>query len=152
IDKLEKINELKVGVTNIDKKIEDNEVIKINISSDKEKSILKKIEAFEASEKFLRKNLTLSYMSNLFNTNPKYLSQIIRENKNQNFNSYINQLRISYISDKLYNTTLYREYKISYLAEECGYASPQVFINAFRKETGMTPSYFINELKSQKVK
>ena len=91
-------------------------------------------------------------MSNLFNTNPKYLSQIIRENKNQNFNSYINQLRISYISDKLYNTTLYREYKISYLAEECGYASSQVFINAFRKETGMTPSYFINELKSQKLK
>ncbi|AQX09707.1 transcriptional regulator [Elizabethkingia ursingii] len=152
IDKLEKINELKAGVTSIDKKIGDNEVIKINISSDKEKSILKKIEAFEVSEKFLRKNLTLSYMSNLFNTNPKYLSQIIRENKNQNFNSYINQLRISYISDKLYNTTLYREYKISYLAEECGYASSQVFINAFRKETGMTPSYFINELKSQKLK
>nr|WP_307835707.1 AraC family transcriptional regulator [Elizabethkingia sp. ASV34] len=28
---------------------------------------------------------------------------------------------------------------MSYLAEECGYASHQVFINAFRKETGMTP-------------
>lgn len=90
-------------------------------------------------------------MSNLFNTNPKYLSQIIRESRNQNFNSYINQLRINYISNKLYSTTLYREYKISYLAEECGYASPQVFINAFRKETGMTPSYFINELKNQKT-
>lgn len=61
-------------------------------------------------------------MSNLFNTNPKYLSQIIRESKNQNFNGYINQLRINYISNKLYNIPLYREYKISYLAEECGYA------------------------------
>ncbi|WP_260256382.1 helix-turn-helix domain-containing protein [Elizabethkingia miricola] len=40
---------------------------------------------------------------------------------------------------------------MSYLAEECGYASSQVFINAFRKETGMTPSYFINGLKSQIV-
>ncbi|AQX14363.1 transcriptional regulator [Elizabethkingia meningoseptica] len=88
-------------------------------------------------------------MSNLFNTNPKYLSQIIREHKGQNFSGYINQLRINYISNKLYNTTLYREYKISYLAEECGYASPQVFINAFRKETGMTPSYFITALKNQ---
>ena len=50
-------------------------------------------------------------MSNLFNTNPKYLSQIIRESKNQNFNGYINQLRINYISNKLYNIPLYRNIK-----------------------------------------
>lgn len=130
-------------------KIGDNEIIKSNISLDKEKELLKKLNAFEESGKFLRKNLTLSYMSNLFNTNPKYLSQLIREHKGQNFSSYINNLRINYITQKLYNTIIYREYKISYLAEECGYASPQVFINAFRKETGMTPSYFINELKNQ---
>ncbi len=149
IDKLDSNNDIASAPLINDEQIEDNEVVKINISSDKEKSILKKIEAFETSEKFLRKNLTLSYMSNLFNTNPKYLSQIIRESKNQNFNGYINQLRINYISNKLYNIPLYREYKISYLAEECGYASSQVFINAFRKETGMTPSYFINELKNK---
>ncbi|MCT3917986.1 helix-turn-helix transcriptional regulator [Elizabethkingia anophelis] len=88
-------------------------------------------------------------MSNLFNTNPRYLSQIIREYKGLNFNGYINQLRINYISRKLYDTAIYREYKISYLAEECGYISPQVFINAFKKETGMTPSYFIKELKGE---
>lgn len=151
IEKLDKNKEKNVNSVATDSKIEDSDTIKINISSDKEKTLLKKLNAFESSEKFLRKNLTLSYMSNLFNTNPKYLSQIIKEHKGQNFSSYINQLRINYISQKLYNTTLYREYKISYLAEECGYASPQVFINAFRKETGMTPSYFINELRSQVV-
>ena len=128
---------------------ENNKIIKANISSDKEKAILKKISKFEASEKFLRKNLTITYLSSLFDTNPKYLSQIIREHKGLNFNSYINQLRINYISNKLYNSLLYREYKISYLAEECGYTYQQVFINAFRKETGMTPSYFINLLKKQ---
>ncbi|WP_260394351.1 helix-turn-helix domain-containing protein [Elizabethkingia anophelis] len=151
IDKLEKNNEIDDNPIVIENKSEENDVIKINISSDKEKALLKKLNAFEVSEKFLKKNLTLSYMSNLFNTNPKYLSQIIREHKGHNFSSYINQLRINYISQKLYNTTIYREYKISYLAEECGYASSQVFINAFRKETGMTPSYFINGLKSQIV-
>ncbi|MDV3661719.1 AraC family transcriptional regulator [Elizabethkingia anophelis] len=90
-------------------------------------------------------------MSDLFNTNPRYLSQIIHNHKGQNFNNYINRLRINYISDRLYNVIIYREYKVSYLAEECGYASPQVFINAFRKETGMTPSYFIKELKKQAI-
>ncbi|NHQ67331.1 helix-turn-helix transcriptional regulator, partial [Elizabethkingia miricola] len=53
----------------------------------------------------------------------------------------------------LYNNPLYREYKISYLAEECGYSSHQVFITAFRKETGMTPSYFIKQLSiKQRIK
>ena len=131
--------------------VEERENPKINISSDKERDLLKKIEAFETSQKFLRKNLTLSYMSDLFNTNPRYLSQIIHDHKGQNFNNYINRLRINYISDRLYNVIIYREYKVSYLAEECGYASPQVFINAFRKETGMTPSYFIKELKKQAI-
>lgn len=153
IDKLEKNKDekenLKTDSEIVEDKIEDIEVSKVNISSDKEKALLKRLKTFESSEKFLKKNLTLSYMSNLFNTNPKYLSQLIREHKGQNFSGYINQLRINYISNKLYNTTLYREYKISYLAEECGYASPQVFINAFRKETGMTPSYFITALKNQ---
>ncbi|WP_454060323.1 helix-turn-helix domain-containing protein [Elizabethkingia ursingii] len=145
VDKLENNN--LHGHQNINRL--ENDIVKSNISTDKEKKLLKKLCTFETSEKFLRKNLTLSYMSNLFNTNPKYLSQLIREHKGQNFSSYINQLRINYITQKLYNVPLYREYKISYLAEECGYASPQVFINAFRKETGMTPSYFINELKNQ---
>ncbi|CAI9685289.1 helix-turn-helix domain-containing protein [Elizabethkingia anophelis] len=122
---------------------------KNKMSSEKEKVLVNKLTNFEASEKFLKKNLTLSYLSHALNTNPKYLSQIINLYREQNFNGYINRLRINYISHKLYHNPIYREYKISYLAEECGYASSQVFINAFKKETGMTPSYFIQELKNQ---
>jgi YesN/AraC family two-component response regulator len=122
---------------------------KNKMSSEKEKVLVNKLINFEASEKFLKKNLTLSYLSHTLNTNPKYLSHIINLYREQNFNGYINRLRINYISHKLYHNPIYREYKISYLAEECGYASSQVFINAFKKETGMTPSYFIQELKNQ---
>lgn len=117
-----------------------------NISSETEKKLLKKLETFENSEKFLRKGINIAYLSNLLNTNPKYLSEIIKNYKSQNFNTYINSLRINYIVDRLYNDPKYREYKISYLAEECGYASSQVFVIAFKKEKGVTPSYFINGL------
>ncbi|MGG7438598.1 helix-turn-helix domain-containing protein [Chryseobacterium arthrosphaerae] len=118
------------------------------ISSETEKRILKKLETFENSEKFLKKGINIAYLSNLLSTNPKYLSEVIRNNKSQNFNAYINSLRINYIVHNLYNDPKYREYKISYLAEECGYASSQVFVIAFKKEKGVTPSYFINELNS----
>lgn len=116
------------------------------ISSETERKLLKKLEAFENSEKFLKKSMNLAYLSNLLNTNPKYLSEVIKRNRSQNFNSYINGLRINYIVSKLYNNPKYREYKISYLAEECGYASSQVFVIAFKKEKGVTPSYFISQL------
>jgi YesN/AraC family two-component response regulator len=48
------------------------------------------------------------------NTNTKYLSEAIKNNRSQNFNNYINNLRINYIVHKLYNDPKYREYKISW--------------------------------------
>ncbi|WP_410920429.1 AraC family transcriptional regulator, partial [Pseudomonas sp. SIMBA_044] len=36
-------------------------------------------------------------------------------------------------------------------AEECGYSSAQVFALAFKKETGFTPSYFIENLKKESL-
>lgn len=121
---------------------------KITISNYTEKKILKKLVTFEDSEKFLKKDINLTYLSHQSNTNPKYVSEIIRVHKNNNFNGYINNLRINYIVQKLYHDIKYREYKISYLAEECGYTSSQVFVIAFKKETGVTPSYFIENLKN----
>lgn len=124
----------------------DKKQMDISPSQETENKILKKMEAFEKSEKFLRKDVTASYLSNEFDTNPKYLSQIIQKHREQNFNSYINHLRINYITHKLYNEPQYRQYKISYLAEECGFASTQVFVLAFKKENEIAPSQFIKEL------
>ena len=120
-----------------------------NISSDTERKILLSIEAFEKSSKFLKKDITLGLLANQFDTNTRYLSEIINKNRFQSFNNYLNGLRIDYIIHKLYNQPKYREYKISYLAEECGFASPQVFILAFRKIYGVTPFYFIQNLKKE---
>ncbi|WP_228448448.1 MULTISPECIES: helix-turn-helix domain-containing protein [unclassified Chryseobacterium] len=111
------------------------------------KVLLFKLEKFENSDKYLRKDLSLTWMANHLNTNPKYLSEIIKVYREHNFTSYINELRINYIMNKLYENPIYREYKITYLAEECGYATPRVFVNAFKKETGFTPSYFVEQLR-----
>ena len=121
------------------------------ISIRTEARILKRLQAFEKSEKFLRKELTVSLLATQLNTNSKYLSEIIKNNKSQSFSTYVNSLRINYIVHKIYNDPKYREYKISYLAEACGYASPQVFVLAFKKTTGVTPSYFIQNLNDEKI-
>ncbi|WP_083988469.1 helix-turn-helix domain-containing protein [Chryseobacterium arthrosphaerae] len=118
------------------------------IYSETEQKLLRKLQTFEASDKFLKPEISLNLLASQFKTNVTYLSKIINKSKNQNFNNYINSLRIHYITNKLYNEKKYREYKISYLAEECGYASTQVFVIAFKNEHGVTPSYFIKHLKN----
>jgi YesN/AraC family two-component response regulator len=90
-------------------------------------------------------------LSNSLNTNPRYLSEIIKQHKGKNFNNYLNGLRIHYITNKLYDTPVFREYKISYLAEACGFSSREVFAVIFKKETGVTPSYFISQLKKDDI-
>jgi len=77
-------------------------------------------------------------------TNTTYLSEVINKHKNKNFNSYVNDLKIGYIINKIYTDPKYHTYKITYLADECGlpYSS---FVSAFKEYTGMTPSAFIKQ-------
>ncbi|MDR6919260.1 helix-turn-helix domain-containing protein [Chryseobacterium sp. 2987] len=117
------------------------------IPNDTAKSLLQKLEKFEASEKYLKKEASLTWLANNLNTNTKYLSEIIKIERGKNFSNYINGLRINYIVDKLYNNPKYREYKISHLIEESGFVTHKVFVAAFKNEHGVTPSYFIEKLK-----
>jgi len=120
----------------------------IYIPDDTVKSLLEKLRKFEASEKYLRKDASLTWLANNLNTNTKYLSEIIKIERGKNFSNYINGLRINYIVDKLYNDPKYREYKISHLVEESGFVTHKVFVAAFKNEHGVTPSYFIEKLKT----
>ncbi|WP_415326895.1 helix-turn-helix domain-containing protein [Chryseobacterium sp. MMS23-Vi53] len=123
----------------------------LNIHDDTVNSILQKLNKFENSERFLKKDKTLTSLANSLDTNPRYLSEIIKQYKGKNFNNYLNGLRIHHITQLLYKEPIYREYKITYLAEHCGFASREVFAIAFKKETGVTPSYFINQLRSEEA-
>lgn len=124
----------------------------IGITDETVKMILLKLEKFENSQKFIKKDLSLTSLANDLNTNTRYLSEIIKQYKKSSYSNYINGLRIKYIISKLYLKPVYREYKISYLAEASGFSSREVFAVIFKKETGVSPSYFINTLKKDDQK
>jgi len=111
--------------------------------------LLKKLDKFEKSNRFIEKNVSLSSMAHDLDTNVSYISRIIKEYRGKNFNNYINGLRIEFVTQLLYNDPQYRKYKIAYLASYVGFSSGAVFTNIFKKETGMTPSYFINQLSKE---
>ncbi len=116
------------------------------LPKDKGLLLLSKLEEFEQSTLFLSPNVSLGMIASELGTNTKYLSGLINSHKQKNFNTYINELRIQYILNKLMDDPTYLNYKISYLAEEAGFSSHNSFIAAFKLYTGDTPTHFIHTL------
>ncbi len=125
---------------------------KLNIPKETEEALIKKLYQFESSNQFTKQDMSLALLASQFETNTKYLSEIINTYKNKNFNSYINELRINYITDKLKNNPTYLQYKISYLAEESGFSSHSSFATVFKAVTGIPPTVFIELLRDKKKK
>ncbi len=131
------------------------EVIKTDnniLSLKKENEILDKLNKFEKKQQFLSSTLSLSSLASSMNVNYNYLTLTIKKYKKNNFNGYINQLRIDYIILKLKQNPEYLNYKISYLAEECGFSSHTVFTRIFIEKTGIPPSKFIEYVKKENTK
>ncbi|WP_336715211.1 helix-turn-helix domain-containing protein [Chryseobacterium mucoviscidosis] len=119
------------------------------MTSETEAKLLELLEDFEKGTSFTNKNMSLSFLAGELNTNTKYLSHLINRHKNSDFKTYINRLRINYIVNKLINDEKYRQYKISILAEECGFSSHSKFATVFKQITDYSPSVYIKLLYSE---
>ena len=111
-----------------------------------EQKLLSKLEEFEGSTLFTKRNISLSYLATYCGSNTRYLSHIINTYKKKDFNNYINELRIQYIIEKLQSSPQYRKYKVATLANEAGFSSPNKFSTVFKKEISMPPSLYIKHL------
>lgn len=123
-----------------------NSVKQNGILPETEERILNKLSEFETEEIFLNPSVSIAVLASFCETNTKYISTILKEAYQVDFNTYINQLRIYYLIDKLKEEKRYRTYKISYLSELVGFSTHSSFTTIFKKITGMTPSRFISFL------
>lgn len=124
--------------------------LNISISSKTEKEILRKLDLFEKNKGFLRKDVTLNSLSKQFQTNTKYLSEIIKSHRNKQFNTYLNELRIDYIVNRLLTEPQYINTKIGYLASDCGFPSHSTFTTIFTQIMNESPSVYIKKLKEER--
>lgn len=120
------------------------------ILKETEEQILNKLKRFENSKRFLNKDISLAVLAGQLDSNTKYLSEIINSHYNVNFNTYINKLRINYIIEKLKTDPNFINYKISYLADNCGFSSHSSFATVFKSITGISPVKFIELLNDEK--
>ena len=136
---------IKDNIITIPNRRENRTEIPDNILND----ILQKLEKFEQKKGFRKKGLTQPELAKKFDTNTTYLSQIINEYKGKNFNAYLNELRINYITKELYHNPKFLEYTIEGLAEDCGVSSRQNFSDFFNEINGIRPADFIRKRRAE---
>ncbi|MBF0596950.1 helix-turn-helix domain-containing protein [Faecalibacter rhinopitheci] len=119
----------------------------IGISETTKQELIKKLIKFESSELYREKDLTLTKLATVLNTNTKYLSYVIKLHSNRDFNNYINLLRVQYIVNKIQYDPKYINYKISVMADEAGFSSHSKFTHFFKLIIGESPSAYISSLK-----
>lgn len=119
------------------------------LNESKVEELLQKLKLFEDKKEFTQKGLTLSKLATQLNTNSNYLSQVINDCKGMNFNKYLSELRINYITNLLFENKEYLKYSIETLAKECGIASRQNFSDLFFEINGIRPTDFIKKRRQE---
>ncbi len=122
---------------------------KSTLSEEMINEILTKLEKWEKRNGFVEKSLTQNKLAKRLRTNDNYLSQVINDKRGMNFNKYLGELRINYITNKLYYEKKFLNYTVESLAEECGIASRQNFSDLFYTINGIRPADFIKQRKSE---
>jgi AraC-like DNA-binding protein len=122
---------------------------KISLTEGKVEELLQKLKTFEDKKEFTQKGLTISKLATQLGTNSNYLSQVINEYKKVNFNKYLSELRINYITNLLFENKNYLKYSIETLAKECGIASRQNFSDLFYEINGIRPTDFIKKRREE---
>lgn len=113
--------------------------------------IERKLYLFEQQQKYSEKGLTLNKLAKRFGTNTKYLSHVVHESKKTNFNRYLSELRIRYITELMYYDKNYLKYTVETLADECGLNTRQNFSDLFQEINGLRPKDFIQQRMDELV-
>ena len=106
---------------------------------------LKKLEQKEA---FLDPNFKLAFVAKKLNTNTAYLSQYFNQVMQKSFSEYTQELRIHYVLQKLVDAPYFRKYTLQAIAEEVGYKDANTLVRVFKKQTGLSPNYYIEKLEN----
>ncbi len=95
----------------------------------------------EEEKPYLDAGITLEDICRKISTNRTYLSQLINENYHQNFNSFINELRIRE-ARLLLTEPKFDHISIEGIGAMAGFSSKVTFHSNFKQQIGVTPSYF----------
>ena len=119
-------------------------------SDETEKKLVEKLNSFEKKQLFNTKGISVAQMAVMLKTNTKYLSYILKEYRNADFYTYINNCRINFIVKELHDNPSLLNYKIAVLSDMCGYNSHSQFASIFKSIKEISPSQYISFLRQER--
>ena len=96
----------------------------------------------EKSEDVFKPNFTLDRLAELVDANPTYVSYVINEKRQCNFNVLLNEYRIKEACRRMSDAEHYGHLSIEGIAASVGIKSRTNFSTNFKKYTGLTPSEY----------
>ncbi len=119
-----------------------------SLSNELKTALSNKLEiAMKKDKVFLQPDLSLGKLAQCLGINSKYLSQAIHETSGESVTDFINRQRVNEASRLLIDPG-YQHISVEGIAEIVGFGSKSTFNAAFKKFTGVTPSFFMNTAKT----
>lgn len=117
--------------------------------SDREAAALKKslLAAMDEKRPWRDADLTLADLSQMLNTTPHKLSEVLNAQLQQTFYDFVNGYRVRDVQRRIGSDEA-RNLTILSLALEAGFASKSTFNDVFKRHTGKTPSEYRSALVS----
>ncbi len=123
---------------------------KVSIKINKELPIdsFNKIEKLIKNNKlYLNPNLNVPKIAREINLSNGYISQLINQHSNLNFNDYVNKFRVEEAKKMLADND-YKNYTIHAIGLEVGFNSKSSFYAAFKKHSQMTPTQYRKNVRN----
>ena len=109
---------------------------------DKEQLLSRIQQVMENSDEIFSPDFSLERLAMLSGSRYKYVSQVINEYYEQNFNNFLNSFRIKEACKRMRDLDNYGNYTIEAISESVGFKSRSTFITSFKRITGLTPSQY----------
>jgi YesN/AraC family two-component response regulator len=118
----------------------------LNNNTDADALLFEKFEKYLRSGKpFINAEFTISIAADALSTNRSYLSKSINNFSAVNFSTYIRKILINE-AIKMINSGALKELSLEGIGKKVGYNSRTSFINAFKEQTGVSPSVFVKNM------
>lgn len=122
--------------------------------SDEQKSSLESRiqELLNNSETIYEQDFTLNRLAKLADSNTTYVSQVVNECYGMPFSNVLAGLRIKEACRRISDpSTQYSQMTIEAIATSVGFKSRTSFINAFKREVGLTPSEYLRMARDTNI-
>lgn len=127
----------------------DKQYLKSSLKDEQAEEYLKQLIDFMNTSGIWKDNeLSIAKVADQSGISRHYVTQILNQYLQKNFNTFVNEYRIEY-AKKLMNSEKYRNWSIVAIAYESGFNSKATFNSFFKKYTSMTPTEYKNQVTAE---